>query len=262
MRQGKRRVKANRAIDFSDVFHHSAKRLIEEYEITRIALAHRGLKGTAREDALAEFLGAHLPSQFQCTTGEIISTAARSKQIDLIVTHATRMPTLYRSGNIQVVPIEAVLAAVEVKTRLDESELLKAIANVQSVKTLTKEAFYEKEDPLYNLNKGLSIAREVPGLIFAYDSISMKRIAQILKDSQKHVRRERWVDGVFVLQKGCMALVSSSSAYALRTDSASTLLSFYLTLWNHLILSRTPPIRLDAYFSNWSFNKLIKGGKR
>lgn len=255
-------TKKHQRIDFGEVFRHSSRRLVEEYEITRIALAHRGLKGTAREEALEQFLGEHLPSQFRCTTGEIISTTARSRQVDLIVAHATRTPTLYRSGNIQVVPIEAVLATVEVKTKLDEGELSKAIANIQSVKTLNKTAFYGEEDPLYSLNKGTSRSRGVPGFIFAYDSISMNRIVQALERAQKRVPRERWIDGVFVLKKGHIVPSSSRSEYILKADPESTLLSFYLTLWEHLILSRTPPIRLDAYFPNLSPNGGAKGARR
>lgn len=259
----KRRKPANIARpNLSEVFRHSARRLVEEYEITRVALEHRGLKGTAREEALSQFLTAHLPAQFQSATGEIISTTGRSKQVDLIIAHATRTPTLYRSGNIQVVPIEAVLAAVEVKTTLDEGELSKALSNIQSVKALKKTAFFGSEDPLHSLNKDLPKSQPIPGYIFAYDSISLACVLQALAKAQSRVPRERWIDGVFVLKKGHLMPLPSGSGYVLKTDAEASLLSFYLTLWERLILSRTPPIRLDAYFPDLSPNGRAKGARR
>ncbi|OGR89702.1 MAG: hypothetical protein A2992_06270 [Elusimicrobia bacterium RIFCSPLOWO2_01_FULL_59_12] len=248
------------AVDLQDVFRHSSKRLLEEYEITRIALSHRGLKGTVREEALSKFLCTHFPPQFQCTTGEIISTTAKSRQVDLIISHATRMPTLYRSGNIQVVPIEGVLAAVEVKTTLNEGELSKALANIQSVKTLSKTAFFEKEDPHHSFNKNLPKLQPIPGFVFAYESISLKRISDALKRLQRRIDPKFWVDGIFVLKEGYI-LPGKDSAYVVEPDSESALLSFYLTLWNRLILAWTPPIRLDAYFPQFTPAGRSKGAE-
>lgn len=249
------------AVDLQDVFRHSSKRLLEEYEITRIALSHRGLKGTVREEALSKFLCTRFPPQFQCTTGEIISTTAKSRQVDLIISHATRTPTLYRSGNIQVVPIEGVLAAVEVKTTLNEGELSKALTNIQSVKRLSKSAFYQEEDPLHSVKKNLPKPRAIPGFIFAYESISLNRIAAALKRLQQRVDQKFWIDGVFVLKEGYVIPLKDSD-YAVEADAQSALLSFYLTLWNQLILAWTPPIRLDAYFPQFTPAGRSKGTGR
>lgn len=256
--------------DFTDVFIQSSRKLVAEYEATVAALEHRGLKGTAREAALTDFLQKNLPVQFKCGTGEVVSIAGRSKQVDVIVFHSTRAPALYRAAEIQVVPIEATLAVIEVKTTLNAAELKMALENIQSVKALKAVAYYGKEDPLNGAAKK-SVGNPVPGYIFAYDSISLEELLKNLEAEQRDVDPALWVDGIFILKKGQIVPrdnktnervpTAAGTVYVPSEYVDTSLLSFFLILWDRLILAWTPPIRLEAYFPNFSPNGRALGAK-
>lgn len=246
--------------DFTDVFVQSSRKLVAEYEATVAALEHKGLKGTAREAALTDFLQKNLPSQFKCGTGEVVSIAGRSKQVDVIVFHASRAPALFRTADIQVVPIEATLAAIEVKTTLNAGELKMALGNIRSVKELKAVAYYGKEDPLNGAAKK-SGGNPVPGYIFAYDSISFEELLKHLETEQRDVDPALRVDGIFILKKGQIVPRDNKSTYVQSEHVDTSLLSFFLTLWDKLILAWTPPIRLEAYFPNFSPDGRALGAK-
>lgn len=100
-------------------------------------LEHAGLRGRAREvfakDLFAPFLS---PDIGICTGLAVDSEGNASRQIDIIVYDRTLIPTLLFTGEEGVVPIESVLATVEVKSELSRHELLNAVENARSVKKL------------------------------------------------------------------------------------------------------------------------------
>ena len=115
--------------------------------------------------------------------------------------------------------------------------------------------------PQKTQDKSASASRPIPGYIFAYDSISLKRILTGITRGQKSMSRDKWIDGIFVLKKGHI-VPGADGAYKIKADSETTLLSLYLTLWKHLILTRTPPIRLDDYFPSLLPHGKAQGAKR
>lgn len=118
-------------------------------------LEHAGLRGRAREvfakDLFAPFLS---PDIGICTGLAVDSEGKASRQIDVIVYDRTLIPTLLFTGEEGVVPIESVLATVEVKSTLTRHELRGAVENARSVKNLQpkyieiKGDFVEKLSPL------------------------------------------------------------------------------------------------------------------
>ncbi|MBI4559216.1 MAG: hypothetical protein HY706_16650 [Candidatus Hydrogenedentes bacterium] len=100
-------------------------------------LAHPGLRGRAREifarDLLTPFLS---PNIGVCTGIVVDSRGGSSRQIDIIIYDKTLIPSLMFTGEEGIVPIESVLATVEVKSTLTRDEVKKSIQNAHSVKTL------------------------------------------------------------------------------------------------------------------------------
>jgi hypothetical protein len=103
-------------------------------------LMHSGLIGRAREifarDLLTPFLSPNLGT---CTGIVVDSHGGSSRQIDIIIYDKTLIPSLMFTGDEGIVPIESVLATIEVKSKLTRVELKKAVENARSVKTLRTE---------------------------------------------------------------------------------------------------------------------------
>lgn len=100
-------------------------------------LHHAGLRGRAREifakDLLTPFLS---PNVGACTGTVVDSQGGSSRQIDIIVYDKTLIPSLMFTGEEGIVPIESVLATIEVKSTLTRGELSKSVRNAHSVKIL------------------------------------------------------------------------------------------------------------------------------
>lgn len=89
------------------------------------ALAHRGIKGTRRENALLSFLNENLPLRFVATGGEVIDMGGhRSGQLDVIIYDALQAaPLLTTREGGALLGAEAVLAVVEVKSLLTKQAM-------------------------------------------------------------------------------------------------------------------------------------------
>lgn len=95
------------------------------------------LKGQAREIFVSNLLRPYLaPSVGVCGGVAIDSYGAHSRQLDVIVfDRRVVAPSMLRETD-GVVPVESILATVEVKSRLDRAELAGAVANARSVKVM------------------------------------------------------------------------------------------------------------------------------
>jgi hypothetical protein len=111
--------------------------------IERLAVAalliHPGEVGRAREEALRDHLGSFLPPSIGISTGFIIDAlGGRSRQIDIIL-HFTDYHAVFTLNGIPLIPVEAVIAIVEVKSRVQSKEVLRDCYDViASAKTLDR----------------------------------------------------------------------------------------------------------------------------
>jgi hypothetical protein len=237
------------------ILSSTADVLRAEFKRSADALDHKGLRGTAREvNLLRGFLGTYFPPQFCYATGEVIAAdGSRSGQQDIIIYHGTRTPVLYQTESIALVPVEGVLATIEVKTRLDGQELAKACEQVASCKRLKRIA-YEDQHLTVEV-KGGRPPSPILGLVFAYDSISLDELHTQLRARPENDGAE--LDGAFVLDKGNLLPFALGSEQPqpwrargteLRMDSTSPLLRLYTLLWQALMKAWTPPIRVNDYF--------------
>lgn len=116
-----------------------AARLQTEFQGISSKIEHAGVKGSVRENVVREFLDTFLPSRFAVKSGVIVdSNGTQSKQQDLVVVDSLGMPPFMSGDDSAIVPIESVAVTVEVKSRLTNNELGKAIENTTSVRLLQK----------------------------------------------------------------------------------------------------------------------------
>jgi hypothetical protein len=95
------------------------------------------LKGQAREIFLSNLLRPYLaPFMGVCGGIAIDSFGAHSRQLDLIVyDRRVIAPSMLRETD-GIIPVESILATIEVKSTLTRTELFKAVNNARSVKVL------------------------------------------------------------------------------------------------------------------------------
>lgn len=126
--------------------HSSGARLLESFvEQTEarlkaaVLLGHGGEIGRAREQALRDLLGSFLPPSLGVTTGFVIDAhGGKSLQQDIIV-HFADYHARFELAGIPLVPIEAVIAVIEVKSDASSKTVLRdCYANLASVKRLDR----------------------------------------------------------------------------------------------------------------------------
>jgi len=126
--------------DLSVTFRTHSRGLRARFEAC-LGGRHATEKGQRREMALIQFLREHLPTRYGVTRGEVIaSTAECSSQADVLIYDALRSPTLLSTETSCLLAAESVYAAIEVKPRLSAGELVRAAANLRSVKALPRTA--------------------------------------------------------------------------------------------------------------------------
>jgi hypothetical protein len=99
------------------------KGLINESKALR-NLDQTTVKGRLKELFISKLLKKFLSSQFGIGSGVIINQAGKmSKQIDIIIYDTRILPPFIEEQEIGVYPVESVLAAIEVRSRVDKSTM-------------------------------------------------------------------------------------------------------------------------------------------
>lgn len=98
---------------------------------------HMGDRGDARESAVRSFLTDQLPARFVVSAGEVLDAAGNvSGQTDVVIYDGLNTRPLFTTNGIALLPAEALLATVEVKSKLDKSETDKAVGGMVKLRRL------------------------------------------------------------------------------------------------------------------------------
>lgn len=98
---------------------------------------HMGDRGDARESAVRSFLTDQLPARFVVTAGEVMDAAGNvSGQTDVVIYDGLNTRPLFTTNGVALLPAEALLATIEVKSKLDKSETDKAVAGMVKLRRL------------------------------------------------------------------------------------------------------------------------------
>lgn len=189
------------------IFNGLEQKIKAEYaEITSI-INHSPTKGVSREKILKDFLLKYVPDNIGITSGEIISTDGQtSNQIDLIFYDKNKCPVFYTDGESSILPIEGVYGIVEVKSKLNENELIDAYNKINRVKKMPKTA-YQKDIKLKGIgsklyNKTWADYYPLFGFIIAFDSKDLVKLKNKLKEIQSKEELEYRTDSLWVFNKG------------------------------------------------------------
>ena len=100
-------------------------------------LEHSGTKGRLRELVVTELINPLLPNGVSATTGLLIdSKGNQSNQLDIIIYTSDILPPLFQSTEQSVIPVDAAIQVIEIKSQLNATEMKISIENAKSVKSL------------------------------------------------------------------------------------------------------------------------------
>lgn len=120
----------------NDVLENNIKTLINSAKAVD-GIEHQGLKGTAREEYLAEFLEKYLPHQWGIGKGQVQdSLGAVSNESDLIIYDRNSLPPTLIGKSINIFPIECVRYVFEVKSTLRSGEVKDSVKKFVNLKSL------------------------------------------------------------------------------------------------------------------------------
>ena len=87
-------------------------------------LSHNGEKGTFREYFVSEVVRPCIPNHFGISSGIIVDAwGKQSRQTDLIIYDQRMMPPILETGSTGIIPMDSVMAVLEVKSTLKSSHL-------------------------------------------------------------------------------------------------------------------------------------------
>lgn len=146
------------------------------------SLKHDVTKGTYREIFASELLEPVLSPSYAIGTGIIVdSFGQQSKQCDIIVYDRTVLPCILEKSGLGIFPVESVVYAIEVKSRLTKKGISEALENFRSILDLHPYRELNSEQVNYPIT-----------ILMAFESDSRQKIK--LSDSSSKKERVRLLE--------------------------------------------------------------------
>lgn len=234
---------------------------MRQFEVFSTQYQHRGLRGSAREDAVKDFLINYLPSNLEIASGEIFDTEGSiSRECDVIVLDHFKVPLMF-AGSKRLAPVEGVYAIMEVKSNLDSAELQDCFSKCSDTKNMAKTAYFPQTGAVIDTFDfyGQEL-RHFPTLfsVFAYRGINPEMLVGQVEEFCRDKPPEQTLDGILCLDGWTICwwdaeadkydLVYSPGAQLAVVESDRNALSFFYLLYSRLLSqANCRPIRMLDY---------------
>jgi hypothetical protein len=247
----------------ADLMENAARELSVGIEASRAAFGHNLTKGEAVEAAVRDFFRKYYPQSIGVAHGQVVDAkGAMSKQLDVILYDAARTPILYtdRENEQRLIPVEGVIAAVEVKTKLVLADLPAIAESARVLKSLDRSAYYFSERSIVQTAQR-AYGQEWPVMppmffIVAFDGPAPGRVAARLKIAHDGLPHHQRVDLACVLNQG--VVVNQSSGGMIEAvpspetsiggyETKRALFLFHVLASRYILQSNIPPIALQKY---------------
>jgi hypothetical protein len=240
-----------------------AEQMLREFEVFSVQYQHRGLRGTAREDVLKEFLERYLPADLELASGALVDIEGnQSSESELVVVDRLKTPLLFARSK-RLIPSEGALAVLEVKSKLDSTQLRDALTKCKLVKGLRKSAYFPQQGAVYYTVSAYGREYEYfPTMfsLFAYESIKYTTLMPRVKTFCEDNPGDKSIDGICCLDGwvACWCNTGTGTAMFDLTWSPGSqlvvvkagrnaLLFFYLMYTSRLSQHLSKPIRIADY---------------
>ena len=131
---------------------------------------HSGIKGQIREITLEKLIKPFLPNFYQVGNGKLVAANNnQSRQMDIIVYSKYIMPPILYNTELGIFPAESCLAAIEVKSKLDATEIQTTINKLNEINSINypiSSGFLAPNGFNFQTVK----IKEIFRVLFAYDS--------------------------------------------------------------------------------------------
>ncbi|MEH2520552.1 hypothetical protein V1279_006125 [Bradyrhizobium sp. AZCC 1610] len=233
---------------------------VEEFGIAlkkSSSIVHRGNKGTSREESLRQFFRERIPKAFAVVEGEVVDLVGSvSPQLDLMFYNQSINFAL-NADQSSILPAEALLASVEVKTTLSKNEIEKSVIAAKKLRQLRPFDRTLGGVDVGDAPQKVNIARYYHCL-FAYGSDLSEK--DWMKREAERIRSicgsEHLIDSVYVLNRGLLNI--SANVGRLEDDHGGAISNFYFSILNFIQRengrrAETPFYRYMAHASRaWS----------
>lgn len=229
-------IKGTGSTKFQHTLHAAEDSLWSSFQESRL-YAQRGDIGDAREDALAYFLRQRLPQRFAVASGEVVDTiGTQSGQTDILIYDQSATAPLTQGRNV-ILPAEALLATVEIKSILSKDEIEKSVKGINMLHAMRP---WDAPFGLVNGTKGSVTDSELPRIlttIFAYESNlgehdwAVKELARVRAACTDVSMPVTCLDRVAVLNRG---LINPAYGKALIPGEKGVLGHWFFNLVNFL----------------------------
>ncbi|WP_420831074.1 DUF6602 domain-containing protein [Agromyces chromiiresistens] len=215
------------------------------------AFDHRPTVGTSREDALIDFLRRRLPTRFGVARGEVIDIGGkRTGQVDVVIfDQHMNVPLNADTGGSVLLPAEALLAAIEVKTTLTKEESRKALVGAQKLYQLqpwgSSWGWVRRGDSAAAKPRVLATCLALDSDLTSDWSVDeLLRLRRVASDQSVHVAH---LHSVAVLSRGMIR--PAEGLVALEPDHRGVLGMWYFALLGFLVreADRRAPVPWSYY---------------
>ncbi len=248
-------------MDLERIFSAASEDMLRQFEIFSAQYQHRGLRGSAREEVVRDFLVNYLPSNLEIASGEIFDTqGSDTRECDVIVLDRFKVPLMF-SGNKRLTPIEGVYAVMEVKSSLDSPALKDCLSKCRDIKNMPKNAYFPQEGAVtdtFNIY-GQELGH-FPTLfsVFAYRGVRPETLVSQVEQFCQGKPPDQTLDSVLCLDGWIMCwwdaeankydlVYSPGSQLAIIEGDRNVLSFFYLMYYRLLSQAWCRPIRMSDY---------------
>jgi hypothetical protein len=209
---------------------------VEEFGIAlkkSSAIVHRGNKGSSREESLRQFFRERIPKAYAVTEGEVVDlNGSVSPQLDLMFYNQSINFAL-SADQSSILPAEALLASVEVKTLLNKAEIDKSIIAAKKLRQLR---------PYDRALGGADVGDSPPKVkiaryyhcLFAYGSDLSEK--DWMNREAERIRAlcgsQHLIDAVYVLNRGLLNITANIGR--LEDDRGGAISNFYFSILNFI----------------------------
>jgi hypothetical protein len=236
---------------YADYFHALGETMAAESRLMGTLYRHPGKLGENREALVAGFLREYLPQRFGVGTGFASFGQRLSTQQDVVVFDQHTNPILFATSAAPLFPPSALVAAIEVKSRLTKHTLAATVEKTRDLKRQLRAAFAHHPEPP---------RLEALVCLFVFGAASTPlRTAQTLAVLEQDIDARDRLDLICLLGTG---LLLGGSMYAETTRFADTagqerlavefdnsLFLFYSRLLDYALTRGEVPPRLMSYMS-------------
>jgi hypothetical protein len=196
-------------MDLREAYRLEQQLMATQIEVVRATLTHGGEKGRVLESYVHRFLRDALPREYGITTGFIAfppdapgREPTLSSQLDIIIYDALRGSPLVRLPTCDVLPLEAVMAYVEVKAGIDATELRRCAQEAYEVRRHLTRWFWSNQGPNEAAPVGLLNCIATRSYVFAFEGPkSPDTVQRALREAKEQIHPLAEFSGVFI--NGC-----------------------------------------------------------